>query len=764
MGPGPSLVHPRVLEAMQRPLLGHLDPDFLALMDETQTLLRRAFRTENALTLPISGTGSAGMETVLVNLLEPGDKILVCVNGFFGGRMMEVAGRAGAEVAKIERPWGEVFDPSEVQAAIGREHPKVVAIVHGETSTGALQPIEEIARQTHDAGALLAIDTVTSLAGVPVEIDRWQVDAVYSSTQKCLSAPPGLSPVSFSPRAAEAIKNRKSKVHSWYLDMSLLQRYWGPERVYHHTAPISMVYALREALALLMEEGLEARHARHLLHHRALAAGLAALGVSYATVEGHRLPQLNCVRIPDGIDDKTVRQRLLREWQIEIGGGLGSFQGKAWRIGLMGETARAENVTLFLSALETCLCDLHHPVEPGAAVAGAEQVYQAAGQTPLAAGGAAPVPFSAAELRSYSQPLRSVSARSNGVAYSPPQLAPELSVVVPLYNEQEVLPQLHRRIVESIEAAGLRFEIVYVNDGSRDATQYLLDALRKHDSRVAVLHLSRNFGHQAAVSAGLDHARGQAVAVIDADLQDPPELVPQMVDLWRAGNDVVYAVRQKRKEGLIKRAGYFVFYRLLRMMSDIEIPLDSGDFCLLDRKVVDVLRSLPERLRFMRGLRTYAGFRQVALHYERPPRAAGAPKYSWRKLLTLAIDGLVSFSSYPLHLVTYLGIASAGAAVALTVWVLYDAFLSQTAPRGWASTVAVVLYMSAIQLICLGIMGEYVRRIFIETKGRPTYIVRAFLQSGLGAAAAPSQTSVGAAPTPAPPVSSHAGGQTQPVA
>ena len=278
LGPGPSDVHPRVLAALGMPLLGHLDPEFVALMDETQDLLRYVFQTENRLTLAVSGTGSAGMETVVVNLIEPGDKMLVCVNGVFGGRMKDVAERAGAEVTAIERPYGEVFDPDEVKAAVHRVGPKVVGIVHAETSTGAWQPVEEIARIAHEAGALIALDTVTSLAGVPVEIDAWEIDAVYSGTQKCLSCPPGLAPVSFGPRAVEALDRRKTKVQSWYLDLTMIQKYWGSDRFYHHTAPISMNYALREALALVVEEGLEARFARHALNGRALHAGLVGDG------------------------------------------------------------------------------------------------------------------------------------------------------------------------------------------------------------------------------------------------------------------------------------------------------------------------------------------------------------------------------------------------------------------------------------------------------------------------------------------------------
>ncbi len=375
LGPGPSEVDPRVLAAMAMPLLGHLDPEFVALMDETKTLLRRVFRTENHLTMAISGTGSAGMEAVVVNLIEPGDRMLVCVNGVFGGRMVDVAQRAGAEVTAIERAYGEVFDPSEIENAIKKCAPKVVGIVHAETSTGAWQPVEEIAKIAHQHGAMIAIDTVTSLAGVPVEIDAWGIDAVYSGTQKCLSCPPGLSPVSFSAQAAEVIANRKTKVQSWYLDMQMIQRYWGSDRIYHHTAPISMNYAFREALAAVLEEGLEARFARHMLNHHALKAGVAALGLPYLTVEGHQLPQLNCVGIPEGIDDLTVRKRLLADWGIEIGGGLGPLKGKAWRIGLMGHGSRRDHVEIVLSALETCLADLGHPLKKGEAVANANVVY-----------------------------------------------------------------------------------------------------------------------------------------------------------------------------------------------------------------------------------------------------------------------------------------------------------------------------------------------------------------------------------------------------
>ena len=379
LGPGPSDVDPRVLSALATPVVGHLDPEFARLMDETQNLLRYVFQTENRLTLAVSGTGTAGMETVVFNLIEPGERMLVCVNGVFGGRMKDIAERAGAVVSTIERPYGEVFDPDEVKAAIQRDRPKVVGIVHAETSTGAWQPIEEIAQIAHEAGALIAIDAVTSLGGVPVEIDAWGIDAVYSGSQKCLGCPPGLAPVSLGPRALDALKQRKTKVQSFYFDLTMIQRYWGSDRFYHHTAPISMNYALREALALVAEEGLEARIARHALNGRALQAGVTAMGLSLATVEGHRLPQLTCIKIPDGIDDLAVRKRLLNEWGIEIGGGLGPFKGLAWRIGLMGHSSQAKNVTLVLSALETCLGDLGYRVTPGVGTEAAAEVYAEAG-------------------------------------------------------------------------------------------------------------------------------------------------------------------------------------------------------------------------------------------------------------------------------------------------------------------------------------------------------------------------------------------------
>src|SRR5436190_10806234 len=293
MGPGPSDTHPRVLQALAKGTVGHLDPYYLEVMNALQEMLRRLFRTKNQMTFAVSGTGSAGMEATVVNLIEPGDSMLVCVNGVFGARMVDVAERAGTKVTKIERPWGEVFSVEDLKAALATAKPKVVGIVMAETSTGAYQPIEEISKLVHEAGAMLLVDAVTALGGVPVEVDGWNIDAIYSGTQKCLSCPPGLSPVSFSPRAMDVIMSRKTKVQSWYLDVSMLANYWGQNRVYHHTAPINMTYALYEALRIVLEEGLKSCIARHRRNHLALKAGLAALGITYAAQEGHQLPMLN---------------------------------------------------------------------------------------------------------------------------------------------------------------------------------------------------------------------------------------------------------------------------------------------------------------------------------------------------------------------------------------------------------------------------------------------------------------------------------------
>jgi len=376
MGPGPSDVHPRVLKAMSTPLVGHLDPDFLTIMNETKVMLKEIFQTENEFTIALSGTGSAGMEACLVNLLEPGDKAIVCVNGLFGERMVEIVKRCQAEPIMVESEWGTIIKPEQVKEVLKRTGKiKLIAIVHAETSTGVCQPLEEISLLAKEADALFVVDTVTSLAGIPVKVDEWQIDATYSGTQKCLSCPPGLSPVSFSENAFSIINDRKHKIQSWYLDVQLLRNYWGKERFYHHTAPISMGYALREALRLVLEEGLENRFARHKLHSKALVAGLEAMGLKMLVSARYRLPELNAVYIPEGINDATVRSTLLNGYGIEIGGGLGKFKGKVWRIGLMGNTSKKENVMLFLSALEDILTYLGYKTDERGIFAAAD-VYR----------------------------------------------------------------------------------------------------------------------------------------------------------------------------------------------------------------------------------------------------------------------------------------------------------------------------------------------------------------------------------------------------
>jgi alanine-glyoxylate transaminase/serine-glyoxylate transaminase/serine-pyruvate transaminase len=356
MGPGPSNVAPSVLRAMAAPLVGHLDPAFVRMMEEIKTMLRQVFQTKNDMTFPVSGTGSAGMEFCFVNLLEPGDEVIIGVNGVFGTRMADVAERCGAKVTRVESPWGNCIEPQQIADALRKTaRPKLVAIVHAETSTGALTPPEEIAKIAHDAGALFLLDTVTSLGGCPVRVDHWQIDAVYSGTQKCLSCPPGLAPVSLSARAMELARKRKTRVPSWYLDVNLLASYWGQERVYHHTAPISMNYALHEALRLVLAEGLEPRWQRHQKAHEALKAGLNELGLRIASQPGHQLWQLNAIAVPEGVDEAGVRRRLLNEFNIEIGAGLGPLKGKVWRLGLMGETATQENVNTALAGFRKIL-------------------------------------------------------------------------------------------------------------------------------------------------------------------------------------------------------------------------------------------------------------------------------------------------------------------------------------------------------------------------------------------------------------------------
>lgn len=374
LGPGPSEVPPRVLSAMGSPTIGHLDPEYLRLMDEARQMLRDVFRTKNELTLATSGTGSAGMEAAVVNLIEPGDEMIVGVNGVFGTRMRDVAQRAGATVHSVETDWGKTIEPDAVSAALKKNpRTKVLGIVHAETSTGAHQPLEEISKLVHDAGALLLVDAVTSLGGVELRIDDWRIDACYSGTQKCLSCPPGLSPMTFSPAAVVAMDRRKSKVQSWYLDLSMLRQYWGEQRVYHHTAPINMNYALHEALRIVLEEGLEARQARHTLNHRALRGGVEAIGLKF--VPDRSLTSLNAISIPAGVDDARVRRKLLTDFGIEIGAGLGPFKGNAWRIGLMGHSSSRRNVTLVLAALEQLLTAEGISISCGAALGAAAAVY-----------------------------------------------------------------------------------------------------------------------------------------------------------------------------------------------------------------------------------------------------------------------------------------------------------------------------------------------------------------------------------------------------
>src|SRR5512144_326101 len=373
------MVHPRVLRAMSTPLLGHLDPKFLEIMNEVQALLRAVFQTQNPFTIAVSGTGSAGMEAALVNVIEPGDTVVVGVNGVFGGRMADIVGRCGGRLVKLEVPWGQVFPREAIAEALKKNAPvKAVCLVHAETSTGAQQPLDGLGTLCHDAGALLVVDAVTSLGGIPVTVDAWEADAVYSGTQKCLSCPPGLAPLTLSPRAIEAIKARKAKVQSWYLDCGMIADYWAEgKRVYHHTAPISMVYALREALRLVVEEGLEARFARHRRHSAAVMAGLATLGCAPQAQEGHRLTSLNCVTVPAGVDEGAVRKALLNEFNIEIGGGLGPLAGKVWRVGLMGESSTQANVLAVLAALEQALRKQGKAVQPGVATAAALKTYAA---------------------------------------------------------------------------------------------------------------------------------------------------------------------------------------------------------------------------------------------------------------------------------------------------------------------------------------------------------------------------------------------------
>jgi alanine-glyoxylate transaminase/serine-glyoxylate transaminase/serine-pyruvate transaminase len=355
LGPGPSPVNPRVLEALSLPVVGHLDPKFLEIMDQSMAMLREVFQTNNRLALPMSGTGSAGMETCFANLLEPGDAALIGVNGVFGTRMVDVAQRCGAQADTVEAEWGTALDPQAFKNALAKKTYKLVALVHAETSTGVLQPLDDIAKVVKDAGALLLVDAVTSLGGAPVRVDELGIDACYSGTQKCLSCPPGLSPVTFSDRAVQVMRSRKTKVQSWYLDLSMIEKYWGSERVYHHTAPVSMNYGLHEALRIVLEEGLDAGWQRHKRVHDAFVREMRKLELEPAVAEPIRAPMINAVKIPEGVDDAKVRQRLYDDFNIEIGAGLGPLKGKIWRVGLMGHGAREENIELLAKALKALI-------------------------------------------------------------------------------------------------------------------------------------------------------------------------------------------------------------------------------------------------------------------------------------------------------------------------------------------------------------------------------------------------------------------------
>ncbi len=376
MGPGPSDVHPRILEALSRPTIGHLDPLFVGMMEQTKTMLQYAFQTENALTMPVSAPGSAGMETCFANLVEPGDKVIVCQNGVFGGRMKENVERTGGTAVMVEDEWGKTVNLEKVQQALETNpDAKILAFVHAETSTGAQSDAQALVALAHKHDCLTIVDAVTSLGGTPIKVDEWEIDSIYSGTQKCLSCTPGLSPISFSERALEKVRKRSSKVQSWFLDLNLVMGYWGSgqKRAYHHTAPVNALYGLHEALRILEEEGLENAWARHRKMHNALKAGLEAMGLSFIVNEADRLPQLNAVSIPAGVDDAGVRNRLLNEYNLELGAGLGALAGKVWRIGLMGHSARAENILLCVAALEAVLSDLNAPINTGVALAAVQQ-------------------------------------------------------------------------------------------------------------------------------------------------------------------------------------------------------------------------------------------------------------------------------------------------------------------------------------------------------------------------------------------------------
>jgi len=377
MGPGPTEIHPRVLTTMSQPAIGYLDPVFIEMMEELKSLLRYVYQTKNPLTFPLSGPGSVGMEYCFVNMVAPGDKVIVCVNGVFGGRMLENVVRMGGVPVVVEDAWGEPVDPQKVEDALKKnKDAKIVAFVQAETSTGCGSDAKLLTEIAHRYGAMVIVDAVTSLAGTPVKVDEWEIDAIYSASQKCLSCTPGLAPVSFSERVVEQVKARKDKIHSWFMDMNLLLGYWGETtRTYHHTAPTNSLLGLHEALLLIREEGLENSWARHQRHHVALKAGLEAMGLSFLVKEAHQLPQMNAVLCPEGIDEAQVRSTLLGEFGLEIGAGLGPLKGKIWRFGLMGYSCRPDNVMLCLSALGSVLDDMGYPVHVGDAEAAAHAAY-----------------------------------------------------------------------------------------------------------------------------------------------------------------------------------------------------------------------------------------------------------------------------------------------------------------------------------------------------------------------------------------------------
>jgi len=377
MGPGPLDVHPRVYQALTSPVIGHLDPAYLKILDQVGELLRTVFQTRNRVTNAAPGTGTSGMEACVANLVEPGDKVLVCVHGYFGDRLRQMVKRQGARITLIKEEWGKPTDPQRVEAALKEDAYKLITLVHAETSTGVLQPMEDITRLAKKYGAMILLDTVTSLGGIEVKADEWGLDAAYSCSQKCIGCPPGLAPVTFSDRALEAVKNRKQPVSSWYLDITLLEKYWGSDRVYHHTSSSTLNYALLEALQLIDEEGLQNRFDRHLNNHRALVAGVEAMGLEMHVRPEDRLPTLNTVKIPEGVDDAQARDYLLETFNLEIGGGLGTLKSKVWRVGLMGYSSSAENVLFFLSAISRALAIQGHKTDLAAGTAAAMSLLNA---------------------------------------------------------------------------------------------------------------------------------------------------------------------------------------------------------------------------------------------------------------------------------------------------------------------------------------------------------------------------------------------------